>query len=112
MLYSISIPASPVAAAFSGIKWDTLKNLTESEKELLQVGDESPIDYILFNRDDAQMYTRLLLKMLSEYSGPSGPSKKVSKVKETITSEMAQQMLSMDFIGKIVAYLGYHCYIH
>jgi hypothetical protein len=102
MFLAASLPASPVAAAFSGIQWDPLEKLglTSPEKSLLRSGEDNPIDYTL--SEDACMYARTLLKVLSECSGPSGPSKKVSKVKETLTANEALQMLYVDPTGEYV----------
>ena len=72
--FSVSIPPSPVCAAFSGIQWDPLDRLrlTDLEKALLRSGEENPVDYTLGNTRDAFLYVRTLLKVLSEASGPSG----------------------------------------
>jgi hypothetical protein len=104
MFLAASLPASPVAAAFSGIQWDPLEKLglTSPEKSLLRSGEDNPVDYTLSNVEDAFMYSRTLLKVLSECSGPSGPSKKVSKVKETLTANEALQMLYVDPTGEYV----------
>jgi hypothetical protein len=102
MYVTASLPASPVAAAFSGIQWDPLEKLclTSPEKSLLRSGEDNPVDYTLSNVDDALMYTRTLLKVLSECSGPSGPSKRVSRVREVLTGNEALQMLYVDPTGE------------
>jgi len=97
---------SPVAAAFSGIQWDPLGkfNLTNAEKSILRSGEDNPVDYTLSNVEDACMYARTLLKVLSESSGPSGPSIKVSKLKAALPVDDALQMLYTDPTGVITHY--------
>jgi hypothetical protein len=106
MFLVASLPASPVAAAFSGIQWDPLEKLclTNSEKSLLRSGEDNPVDYTLSNVDDACMYTRTLLKVLSECAGPSGPSKKVSKVREVLTTIEALRILYVDPTGEYLLF--------
>ena len=74
MIQTASINQSPVAAAFSGIQWDPLEKirLTNAEKSLLRSGEDNPVDYTLSNSEDACMYVRALLKVLTESVGPSG----------------------------------------
>lgn len=74
MIQTVTITPSPVAAAFSGIQWDPLGRLclTDAEKSLLRSGEDNPVDYTLSNHDDACMYVRALLKVLTESVGPSG----------------------------------------
>jgi len=87
-----------VALAYPGIQWDPLEKLklTDSEKSILRSGEDNPVEYTLSNRDDARMYARALLKVLAESSGPSGPSVKVSKIKEPLPAAEALQMLYVD----------------
>lgn len=49
------------------------------------------------------MYARALLKVLAESSGPSGPSVKVSKIRECLPAAEALQMLYVDPTGELVA---------
>jgi len=104
MPFTTVLPPSPVALAFSGIQWDPLGKLklTNAEKSLLRSGEDNPVDYTLSNVDDACMYARALLKVLAESSGPSGPSTKVSKIKESLPADDALQMLYTDPTGKKV----------
>jgi hypothetical protein len=74
MFQTVSMTPSPVCAAFSGIQWDPLGklHLTDAEKSLLRSGEDNPVDYTLSNNEDACMYVRALLKVLTESVGPSG----------------------------------------
>ena len=101
-MFKSTLSPSPVAAAFSGIQWDPLGKLklTNAEKSILRSGEDNPVDYTLSNAEDACMYARALLKVLAESSGPSGPSTKVSKIKETMPVDDALQMLYTDPTGK------------
>lgn len=100
------MPLSPVCAAFSGIKWDPLVRLrlTDVEKSLLRSGEDNPVDYTLGNAQDAFLYVRALLKVLAEASGPSGPSIKVSKLREILPVEDAFQNLHIDITGVVTHY--------
>jgi hypothetical protein len=102
MLLTATLNPSPVATAFSGIQWDPLEKfmLTNAEKSILRSGEDNPVDYTLSNVEDACMYARTLLKVLSESSGPSGPSIRVSKLKEALPVDDALQMLYTDPTGK------------
>ena len=74
MFQTVSITPSPVSAAFSGIQWDPLEKLglSDAEKSLLRSGEDNPLDYTLSTCEDACMYVRALLKVLTESVGPSG----------------------------------------
>jgi len=104
--FTASIPPSPVCAAFSGIQWDPLDRLrlTDVEKSLLRSGEDNPVDYTLANAQDAFLYVRALLKVLAEASGPSGPSLKVSKLREILPVEDALQNLYVDITGVVTHY--------
>lgn len=106
MSFTAVLHPSPVAAAFSGIQWDPLEKLklTSAEKSLLRSGDINPVDYTLSNSEDACMYVRALIKVLTEASGPSGPSVKVSKIKESLPLDHALQALYMDPTGVVTHY--------
>jgi len=104
--FTAKIPPSPVCAAFSGIQWDPLDRLrlTNVEKSLLRSGEDNPVDYTLANPQDAYLYVRALLKVLAEASGPSGPSVKVSKLREVLPVEEALQNLYVDITGVVTHY--------
>lgn len=106
MSFTVSLSPSPVAAAFSSIQWDSLErlNLTNAEKSLLRSGEMNPMDYTLSNSEDACVFARVLLKVLSEASGPSGPSSTVSKIKEAQSPEEALQTLYADPTGVATHY--------
>lgn len=74
MFQTVTITPSPVSAAFSGIQWDPLGKLrlTDNEKSLLRSGEDNPVDYTLSNVEDATLYVRALLKVLTESAGASG----------------------------------------
>lgn len=97
---------SPVAAAFHGVQWDPLEKLrlTPPEKSLLRSAEDNPIDYTLSTEEDAAAYSRVLLKVLAEASGPSGPSSKVSHLKQTVTEAEALQLLYIDSMGVVTHY--------
>lgn len=107
----MSLPAtlapSPVSAAFSGIEWDPLGklNLSEPEKATLRAAEANPLDYTLADREDAAAYARVLLKVLAETVGPSGPSSRVSQVKEILPDAEALQMLYADSTGVVTHYI-------
>ena len=102
MQFTTQLTPSPVSSAFSGIQWDPLDKfkLTNAEKSILRSGEDNPVHYTLSNIEDARMYARTLLKVLSESSGPSGPSVKVSRIKESLPVDDAIQMLYIDPTGK------------
>ncbi len=100
-MYTATLKPSPVSLAYPGIQWDPLEKLklTDSEMSLLRSGEDNPVEYTLSSKDDACMYARTLLKVLAEASGPSGPSAKVSKLKEPLAEDEALQMLYVDPTG-------------
>ena len=106
MGYTVNISPSPVASAFSGIQWDPLDKLklTESEKSVLRSGEDNPVEYTLGNLDDACLYIRALLKLLSEAAGPRGPSAKVSHLREPLPEPDALQLLYIDPAGVVIHY--------
>jgi len=79
--------------------------LTSAEKSLLRSGEDNPVDYTLGNAQDAFLYVRALLKVLAEASGPSGPSVKVSKLREIQPVEDALQNLYLDITGVVTHYV-------
>lgn len=106
MAFAAPLAPSPVAAAFNGIQWDPLEKLRLSspERGVLRSAEANPIDYTLSNQEDAVAYVRLLLKVLAEASGPSGPSSKVSHLRETLPEAEALQMLYVDAMGVVTHY--------
>lgn len=103
---SSSLPYSPVAHAFSGIQWDPMHKLrlTDAEKLLLRTAEANPIDYTLANREESTAYAKVVLKVLAESSGASGPSSKVSHLKDLLPEEEALQMLYTDPMGVVTHY--------
>jgi len=101
-----ALTPSPVAAAFPGIQWDPLGklNLNPREKSLLRNAEHNPIDYTLSTEQEAKTYSCLLLRILSESLGPTGPSR-VSFVKETLSTEDAMQILRVDAMGVVAHYV-------
>mmetsp|Transcript_6387 Transcript_6387/g.11372 ORF Transcript_6387/g.11372 Transcript_6387/m.11372 type:complete len:507 (-) Transcript_6387:210-1730(-) len=101
-----SLPPSPVAHAFSGIQWDPMVKLrlTNSEMNLLRSAEVNPIDYTLCNSEESATYVKVVLKVLAEASGASGPSSKVSHVKSLLPEEEALQMLYTDPLGVVTHY--------
>jgi len=97
---------SPVASAFPGIQWDPLEKLrlSKEEKLLLRSAEANPLDYTLCDPRDAKYYTLILLKILAEASGPSGPSSKVSLLTEELPQDEALQMLYVDSMGVVFHY--------
>lgn len=103
MSFAATLSPSPVAAAFAGIEWDPLC-LSEPEKATLRAAEANPLDYTLADRVEAAAYARVLLKVLAETAGPSGPSSRVSQVKETLPDAEALQMLYTDASGVVMHY--------
>lgn len=106
MALSASLSPSPVSAAFSGIQWDPLDKLrlTTPEKGLLRSAEANPIDYTLCGTEESRAYARVVLKVLAEASGPSGPSSRVSHLKETLPDAEALQLLYTDAMGVVTHY--------
>lgn len=71
---SISIGESPVVEAFRSIQWDSMEklNLNIHEKSILRSGEDNPLEYILANREDSELYIKSLFKVLQESTGTSG----------------------------------------
>ena len=102
-----NIPPSPVTLAFSGIQWDpmTKLRLTNAEKQLLRNAEANPIDYTLNTTPaESAAYIKVVLKVLAEASGASGPSSKVSHVKEMLSEDEALQLLYTDPMGVVTHY--------
>ena len=102
----MSLPPSPVMGAFAGIQWDPMQKLrlTQPEKLLLRSGEANPIDYTLSNREESTAYVKVVLKVLAEASGASGPSSKVSHLKGMLPDDEALQILYTDPMGVVVHY--------
>lgn len=101
-----NLPHSPVIHAFSGIQWDPMQKLrlTNKEKLLLRSAEANPIDYTLSNNEESAAYVKVVLKVLAEASGASGPSSKVSHLKELLPEDEALQMLYTDPMGVVTHY--------
>lgn len=101
-----SLPPSPVTEAFSGIQWDPMQKLrlTDPEKLLLRSAEANTIDYTLSNREESAAIVKVLLKVLAEASGASGPSSKVSHLKGLLPEDEALQMLYTDPMGVVTHY--------
>ena len=108
---TMSIPAplspSPVLSAFVAIQNCPLKKfrLTPHEKATLANAELNPVEYTLAKRDEAAAYVRVLLKVLAEASGPSGPSPKVSKVMECLSESEALPLIYTDPVGVMTHYV-------
>jgi hypothetical protein len=101
-----NIPPSPVTLAFSGIQWDPMQKLrlTNSEKSLLRTAEANPIDYTLNTNAESVAYIKVVLKVLAEASGASGPSSKVSHLREMLPEDEALQVLYTDPMGVVIHY--------
>eukprot|EP00571_Detonula_confervacea_P016921 CAMPEP_0172302630 /NCGR_PEP_ID=MMETSP1058-20130122/4291_1 /TAXON_ID=83371 /ORGANISM="Detonula confervacea, Strain CCMP 353" /LENGTH=505 /DNA_ID=CAMNT_0013013169 /DNA_START=48 /DNA_END=1565 /DNA_ORIENTATION=+ len=101
-----NLPHSPVTHAFSGIQWDPMQKLrlTDPEKLLLRSAEANPIDYTLNNNEESAAYVKVVLKVLAEASGASGPSSKVSYLKDLLPEDEALQMLFTDPMGVVTHY--------
>ena len=101
-----SLPPSPVTHAFSGIQWDPMQKLrlTNPEKLLLRSAEANPIDYTLNNHEESSAYVKVVLKVLAEASGASGPSSKVSHLSGLLPEDEALQMLYTDPMGVVTHY--------
>ena len=67
--------------------------LTNPEKLLLRSAEANPIDYTLNNHEESSAYVKVVLKVLAEASGASGPSSKVSHLTGLLPEDEALQML-------------------
>eukprot|EP00550_Attheya_septentrionalis_P000093 CAMPEP_0198288894 /NCGR_PEP_ID=MMETSP1449-20131203/7266_1 /TAXON_ID=420275 /ORGANISM="Attheya septentrionalis, Strain CCMP2084" /LENGTH=510 /DNA_ID=CAMNT_0043987131 /DNA_START=89 /DNA_END=1618 /DNA_ORIENTATION=+ len=104
----VTLGPSPVAECFSSIRWDILRDklrLTDEERMILKSAEENPIDYTLSSTDDSSNYARILLKVLGQASGPSGPSFQVSHVRKAVSKEEALVLLHSDDMGVITHYV-------
>merc|ERR1719203_1218033 len=101
-----SLPPSPVTNAFYSIQWEPMQKLRLSDPEmtLLRSAESNPIDYTLNNPRGSAAYAKVVLKVLAEASGASGPSSKVSHLKSLLSEEEAQQMLYADPMGVVTHY--------
>lgn len=102
----MSLPSSPVVGAFPGIQWDPMQKLrlTQPEKLLLRSGEANPIEYTLSNAEESTAYVKVVLKVLAEASGASGPSSKVSHLKGMLPDDEALQLLYTDPMGVVTHY--------
>jgi len=92
---------SPVSAAFVDIQncqLDKLR-LTAPEKATLRAAEDNPIEYTLAKGDEAKACARVLIKVLAQASGPSGPSLKVSRVTELLPDAEAMPLIHSDPMG-------------
>lgn len=96
-----SLPPSPVTLAFPRIQWDPMQKLrlTGAEKLLLRSVETNPIDYTLANHEDSASYVKVVLKVLAEASGASGPSSKVSHLKDLLPENEAVEIMYADPMG-------------
>lgn len=78
--------------------------LSNGEKQLLRSAETNPIDYTLNNHEESSAYVKVVLKVLAEASGASGPSSKVSHLKELLPEDEALQMLYTDPMGVVTHY--------
>eukprot|EP00584_Thalassiosira_punctigera_P005082 CAMPEP_0172535042 /NCGR_PEP_ID=MMETSP1067-20121228/7212_1 /TAXON_ID=265564 ORGANISM="Thalassiosira punctigera, Strain Tpunct2005C2" /NCGR_SAMPLE_ID=MMETSP1067 /ASSEMBLY_ACC=CAM_ASM_000444 /LENGTH=506 /DNA_ID=CAMNT_0013319935 /DNA_START=142 /DNA_END=1662 /DNA_ORIENTATION=- len=101
-----NLPPSPVTEAFPGIQWDPMQKLrlTNSEKLMLRSAETNPVDYTLNNPKESVAYVKVVLKVLAESSGASGPSSKVSHLKALLPEDAALQMLYTDPMGVVTHY--------
>ncbi|GKY91075.1 hypothetical protein MPSEU_000080300 [Mayamaea pseudoterrestris] len=111
---------SPVASAFSHIRWDALGSLklTAQETALLRMAETNSMDYTLADSRDASMYARVLLKLLAEASAAGAGNGQVSRMNDDTTvasasatsstnsnpSEEAMAALSADPLGVVSHY--------
>jgi hypothetical protein len=98
---SSSLPPSPVTHAFPRIQWDPMLKLrlSPTEKVLLRSVEANPIDYTLANHEDSAAYVKVVLKVLAEASGASGPSSKVSHLKDLLPENEAVEIMYTDPMG-------------
>jgi len=102
-----TLPQSPVHEAFSNIQWDPVQEklrLTNPEKLLLCSSEANPIDYTLNSAKESTSYVKVVLKVLAESSGASGPSSKVSHLNGELTNDEALQMFFTDPMGVVTHY--------
>ena len=107
MFIPAPLSPSPVLSAFVAIQNCPLKKfrLTATEEATLAAAELNPVEYTLAKREEAAAYVRVLLKILAEASGPSGPSPKVSKVVECLSESEAVPLIYTDPIGIMTHYV-------
>lgn len=100
------LPPSPVAHAFGAIQWDPMQKLRlgDSEKVMLRSAAANPIDYTLADLDESVAYVKVVLKVLAEAGGASGPSSKVSHLKSSLSDDAALEVLALDPMGVVTHY--------
>ena len=103
-----SLPPSPVALAFYGIRWDDplpQLRLTDPERALLRSAERAPLADALSKPRGGAAYARSLLKVLAEASGPRGPSARVSRLGPGVADEAtALAALAADPMGVATHY--------
>lgn len=106
MSFPFPLSSSPVVGAFRNIQWDLLKkvDLSQEETSNLKTAEEHPLDFIMADHERASSYIRILLKIIDKSVGISGPSLKVSKVKEDLSQTDALQLLKDDPTGVVTHY--------
>lgn len=100
---------SPVYRAFSHISWETggvmsKLCLSSTDISLLKSVEANPLEYsVLSDVNDAKLYVKLLLKLISESLGTGGPSQKVSRLSlnSQLSETEAEEMLESDPMGVI-----------
>uniref|UniRef100_A0A7S2KYT8 ATPase V1 complex subunit H C-terminal domain-containing protein n=1 Tax=Leptocylindrus danicus TaxID=163516 RepID=A0A7S2KYT8_9STRA len=103
---------SPVVNAFSHIRWEVnslsrLRLSPATDIPLLRSADAKPLEYtVLSDSNDAKIYSKVLLKLLSESVGTAGPSSKVSKLAldRELDEEEACFLLDQDPMGVVTHY--------
>lgn len=100
------LPPSPVTLAFGAIQWEPMQKLRlgNSERLMLRSAAANPIDYTLANLDESVAYVKVVLKVLAEAGGASGPSSKVSHLKSLLPDDAALQVLFTDPMGVVTHY--------
>jgi len=71
---------------------------------MLRSAETNPVDYTLNNPKESVAYVKVVLKVLAESSGASGPSSKVSHLKALLPEDAALQMLYTDPMGVVTHY--------
>jgi hypothetical protein len=116
--FATPLSPSPVAAAFTMIPWEETTEfdhklvLTPAQRQLLARAEDNVLGYTLADSQDAIVYSRLLLHMLDQLVGPSGPSPYVSKLPfQTILSDInAEHVWQQDVTGVLTHYAIHQLY--
>ena len=103
---------SPVHRAFPHIRWELnsmskLRLSSSTDIPLLRSAEAKPLEYtVLSDSNDARVYVKVLIKLISESVGTGGPSQKVSRLSlnSALSEDDACEVLESDPMGVVTHY--------